>query len=199
MAEPTPGQAAREADAEREQAEWLHWAQANSVDPDCDRGTWTAEWMARAFKGGMQAERDPQQALPVAVAALRTIAWGCTPDGKPIDPSVVADKALAELKRLGYDEERLADAAQEPEPAPVVIEDFGRRLSSSEIQAVTEFGGPPAPELAAAMAVLAKVRAACERPAEAVGHTSGSRVVNGDYLARHLLDIIKRAGLEGLT
>lgn len=115
----TPGQAAREADAEWEQAEWLHWAQANSVDPDCDRGTWTAEWMARAFKGGIQAERDPQQALPMAVAALRTIAWGSTPDGKPIDPSVVADRALAELKRLGYDEERLADAAHgQPAPAP---------------------------------------------------------------------------------
>lgn len=53
-----------------------------------------------------------------------------------------------------------------------------------------------APELAAAMAVLAQVRAACERPAEIAGHASGSRIVNGHALASHLLGIIKRAGLD---
>jgi len=53
----------------------------------------------------------------------------------------------------------------------------------------------PAPELDAAMAVLAQVQAVCEQPDKVVGHSSGSRIINGGYLARHLLDIIKRAGL----
>jgi hypothetical protein len=54
-------------------------------------------------------EADHRQPLSVAVRALREIAWGSAPDLKPVDPSVIADKALAELRRLAVDEEAAAE------------------------------------------------------------------------------------------
>lgn len=47
----------------------------------------------------------PHPALPVAVTALRTIAWGATPDLKPIEPALIADKALTAMRGLGVNVE----------------------------------------------------------------------------------------------
>lgn len=63
----------------------------------------------------------------------------------------------------------------------------------------------PAPGLAAAMAerdqlreVLAKIRQACERPGDVAGKTSGSGIINGRYLAEHLLRTIGKHPVEDL-
>ena len=107
-AEPTPGQAAYEAFyAGTECGAPVPWAQLTD---------WDEHWVAAALAA---IEADHRQPLSVAVRALRTIAWGSA-EGKPIDPSVVADKALMELRRRGMDEEAVADlaiAAAAPAPA----------------------------------------------------------------------------------
>jgi hypothetical protein len=42
--------------------------------------------------------------------------------------------------------------------------------------------------------LLGTLRRACEQPSSVVGRTSGTQIVNGDYLAVHLLGIIGRSG-----
>jgi hypothetical protein len=77
---------------------------------------------AIAAQGPHAAEAlDERPVIGIAVRALRMIAWGSTPDLKPVDPSVIADKALAELRQLVTDaevvaEQELFSGAQECHP-----------------------------------------------------------------------------------
>ena len=75
-----------------------------------------------------------------------------------------------------------AIAAQQPQPAP------GMAAAEAKLRET-------AADNIALRELLATVRRVCADPAKIVGRTSGTQIVNGDYLARHLADIIKRAGV----
>jgi hypothetical protein len=108
----------RDVPAEQDYAEWRGWMEAQNYHFDDD------SYQAEAFAAGMQAQRDlndaqgPHPALPVAVRALRTIAWGATPDLRPITPPLVADEALTAMRRLGVDVETTPAARRSQDGRP---------------------------------------------------------------------------------
>lgn len=72
------------------------------------------------------------------------------------------------------------------------------QMAWHEVEAVTAAAAAqPAPgdervryERAALIDTLVKIRQACKRPEDVAGKTSGSGIVNGKYLAEHILRII---------
>jgi hypothetical protein len=110
-----------------------------------------------------------------------------------------------------------AIAAQQPHaaPGPLALQliiavdalrdirdahDAGTMAHDAAHKALDDIGTPgfgesqPAPELAAAMAALARVRQMCERPADVAGHSSGSGIVSGTNLAAAILRELDKAG-----
>lgn len=166
----TPGQAAYEA---RRDAFYEFLA---SLGYD-NQGRFGHDEMELAFETGWQAA---QAAVTAAAAAQGARQIGPCPDcGSPQPSMHPAAGDGGEVTRLCPNSFHAAD------PVPDAV----ARLFAAAAQPAS--GDDRASfERAALIDTLVKIRQACKHPEDVAGKTSGSQIVNGKYLAEHILRII---------